>query len=306
MTTPTDERRITLSHARGAQSCLRWGPDDARTPLVHFAHANGFHAATYRQVLAPLAGEMRVIAPDLRGHGATAMPADPHTHHSWALYRDDLVALIEALDDRPACLAGHSMGATTSLLAAIARPDLVRGLVLCDPVIIPRRFFLATRLMRLVGLRPPMAPIARAALQRRNTFPDRETMIRKYSGRGAFRTWPEDFLADYVNEGVADLPDGTVKLACTPEWEAANFNAATGYDYWLLLKNVTCPVTVLRGAQHSTCPDRQAERLKRRIPQLTDQRIESTTHFLPMERPDSVRDAIRAMVHKVTSQNQQS
>ena len=46
---------------------------------------------------------------------------------------------------------------------------------------------------------------------------------------GAFKTWPETMLADYVAGGFVEQPEGKVELACAPVWEASNY-AAQAHD----------------------------------------------------------------------------
>src|SRR5215469_5712931 len=105
----------------GEMAVLDFG-DGGRPVDIVFLHANGFNAPTYRSVLAPLSACRRLIAPDLRGHGATTLAAEPRNRRSWSDLRDDVLALIEALDAPPVTLAGHSMGATLALMAAAVAP----------------------------------------------------------------------------------------------------------------------------------------------------------------------------------------
>jgi pimeloyl-ACP methyl ester carboxylesterase len=275
----------------GEMAALDFG-DAARPVDVVFAHANGFNAMTYRSILGPLSLSLRIIAMDQRGHGASRMPADPQGRRSWADLRDALVALIETLGDGPVILAGHSMGATACLLAAQERPERVRALVLFDPVVLPRWTsaimhrlpWLATRIYRRM-------PLTKGALRRRSIFDSFGAAFRAYRGRGAFRTWPEIMLADYVAGGFREREDGTVELSCAPAWEASNF-AAQGNDTWRALERAPAPIDIYQSAAQSACHIGAAASLKRRNPRLRVHAVPQTTHFLPMERPDLVRDAL--------------
>jgi pimeloyl-ACP methyl ester carboxylesterase len=75
-----------------------------------------------------------VVAPDLRGHGASAAPAgtDGYTLKAFA---SDVVALVDALgwSGAPIVLLGHSMGGMIAQLAALELgPSRLTGLVLMD------------------------------------------------------------------------------------------------------------------------------------------------------------------------------
>src|SRR5690606_18746403 len=71
----------------GDMSVLDFGDPKRPVDLV-FVHANGFNAMTYRTLLAPLSGPLRIWAPDLRGHGLTPLPANPDGRRGWADHRD--------------------------------------------------------------------------------------------------------------------------------------------------------------------------------------------------------------------------
>ena len=126
---------------------------------VHFAHATGFNAETYRELFAMLDPSIRLYAMDARGHGRSTAVADPKRLRSWRPYREDLEAFVETLR-QPLVLAGHSMGATVSLELAAARPNLVKGLVLIDPVIIAPLQIPTIAVARILGLAERGVPIA--------------------------------------------------------------------------------------------------------------------------------------------------
>jgi pimeloyl-ACP methyl ester carboxylesterase len=275
----------------GSFSALRWG-DGAGKPLLVFTHATGFNAGTYRTLLGPLAGQFRILAPDQRGHGLSTAPADPDRLRSWDTFRDDLVALLDLVGE-PAILSGHSMGGRVAMLAADRRPELVRGLVMVEPVLMHPRVSRALWTARRLGA-PPPNPLAQGAARRRAVFGTRQMMFDAYRGRGAFATWPDQVLRDYIDGGSRDLPNGEVELSCAPAWESATF-ASAGHAFWRALGRVRCPVHILYAEHESTLREEVPDLIRARQPDWTLDMIPGTTHFLPMERPELVQDAIRGI-----------
>lgn len=273
-------RDVALPTRGGSMAVLDFGPSDRPVDVV-FSHANGFNARTYRTILAPLASGLRILALDMRGHGATRLPADVETREDWRGFRDDLLALLAAETDGPVVLAGHSMGGAASLLAAAAAPERVKALILFDPVLVP-----AT---------PPVAtadnPLADGAQRRRATFPSKAAALEAYTGRGAFRSWSAAQLADYVAAGFRETDDGEVTLTCAPAWEASNFRTHT-YDPWAAFRATRCPVRILRAEIGSTArlDDHKAE--LEATGRIRIEVVPGASHFLPMERPDLVLAAL--------------
>lgn len=273
----------------------RWGPGemavldfgDPKRPVdLVFVHANGFNASTYRRLLQPLSGSLRIWAPDLRGHGQTRLPTRIEGRRGWRDHRDDLIALLAALDSPPVVLAGHSMGGTSSLLAAAETPERVSRLVLMDPVIWTRPAVFAFNLP-FAGLMSDRIPIVKGALRRRNRFDSRRQALDAYRGRGAFKGWPDMMLADYLAEGLVEDGDG-LHLTCTPRWEASNY-AAQAHDPWRAMRRLDRPVRILKAESGSTCavPARP-----RGLPHVRVETVPGATHFLPMLQPDVARDAL--------------
>ena len=73
----------------GELSVMDFGDEKRPVDLV-FVHANGFNAATYRSLLAPLSGSLRILAPDLHGHGRTRLP----TASAWAAARSTALSCV--------------------------------------------------------------------------------------------------------------------------------------------------------------------------------------------------------------------
>jgi pimeloyl-ACP methyl ester carboxylesterase len=277
-------RQVALPDRGGAMAVLDFGPDERPVDVV-FSHANGFNARTYRSILAPLADRLRILAVDLRGHGATTLPADPQAHGGWNAFRDDLLALLDLETAGPVVLAGHSMGGTTSLLAAAHAPQRARGLALFDPVIFAQGV-----------ARDTMGdnPLAEGAQRRRATFPSKAAAVEAYTGRGAFRTWRPEQLRDYVSGGFRDTAEGDVTLACAPAWEAANFRTH-GYDPWAAFRATRCPIRILRAEIGSTARLDEGQDELLATGRARIELVEGASHFLPMERPELVRETLLAM-----------
>jgi pimeloyl-ACP methyl ester carboxylesterase len=280
------ERMIPLPTRGGAMAALEFGPADRPVDII-FSHANGFNGRTYRTILQPLAA-LRILAIDLRGHGASTLPAVIERRQGWLEFRDDLLALLTALGQGPVVLAGHSMGGTTSLLAAAAQPARVRALALFDPVVMPSEVSQDADTVQ-------NSPLVAGALRRRAIYPSRQAAFEAYLGRGAFRSWSDVQLADYVAAGFAPAESGEVSLTCTPEWEASNFRTHN-YDAWAGFRDSRCPVRVLRAEQASTFRLEGHEADLENDGRITVETVPETTHFLPMERPDLVRETLLACV----------
>ncbi|MEV0245448.1 alpha/beta hydrolase [Nocardia sp. NPDC050712] len=107
----------------------RFGP--AAGPVVLALHGLTGHGQRWAALAAEHLTDVRIIAPDLRGHGrSTALPP-----WDFETVVADLVALLRAETTEPVLVVGHSFGAATALHLADRHPELVRGLVLLDPAI---------------------------------------------------------------------------------------------------------------------------------------------------------------------------
>ena len=253
-----------------------------------FLHANGFNAGTYLPMLTPLAERARLLVPDLRGHGATTLPADPRGRRGWSDMRDDVLRLLEARSLADVTLAGHSMGGTVSLLAAALAPERVRNLVLLDPVILSRTAAAAMR-MPVLGLLARRHPWVASTLKRRRSFYSMAEAVRAYGGRGAFKDWPFETLQAYVRHGFRVAKDGGVELRTAPEWEASSYGAQAN-DTWGSLRRVGRPTVILKAEKASTCAVTHTH--ARRLPGVSVETVAGGTHFFPLVQPAETRTAL--------------
>ncbi|AYF72553.1 alpha/beta hydrolase [Nocardia yunnanensis] len=107
----------------------RFGPSTG--PVVLALHGLTGHGARWRRLADDHLPDVRILAPDLRGHGRS--PGVPPWDFETLV--DDLVALLRAETSEPVVVLGHSFGGATAVHLAHRHPELVRALVLLDPAI---------------------------------------------------------------------------------------------------------------------------------------------------------------------------
>ena len=98
--------------------------------LIHGFASN--HTANWRSTgwIDTLTGDRRrVVAMDVRGHGASAKLYEPEAYRP-QLMAEDAANLLRHLGIPRADVMGYSMGARIATLLAIAHPELVRSLVI--------------------------------------------------------------------------------------------------------------------------------------------------------------------------------
>jgi len=282
-------RRVAFELPGGRMAGIAFGAEKP-TPDIVFLHATGFNARTYRTLLEPLGERFAVLALDARGHGLSMLPAKTFGYTSWRRHRDDLIAVLEHFT-APVTLAGHSMGATVSLLVAGKRTDLVAGLALIEPVILSAAGYASFQLPGAPLWRRWTMGLPRGALSRRARFESREAAVQAFTGRGVFKAFPPEAIADYVADGLVEDKRGGFKLACTPKYEAATY-CAQRHDPWEALRKVTDPLVLLRAERHSTISEAAAHRVAAIKPDSRIATVEGAGHMLPIERPDRARAAI--------------
>jgi pimeloyl-ACP methyl ester carboxylesterase len=242
----------------------RGSGEPIRTAL--FCHAAGFTGLVWRSSVKNLRTPLRAVTPDLRGHGSAPPLAGDA---GWDVFADDVLDAARALGPGPLIGVGHSLGATSLLLAEARAPGTFDLLICFEPI-------LATH-------HDPA--FAEAASRRRAVFPSRADALARWSTRPPLAHLAPDVLADYVESGLADEPDGRVRLRCAPEVEAHLFRTATSCPWRDALPLVACPTIFLRGAESvvvtaeslaAACAELPAGRL-REVPEMD--------HLGPLVRP---------------------
>src|SRR5215207_1959130 len=97
-------------------------------------HGHPFNRGMWAPQLDSLAGDFRVVAPDLPGYGASPQRGARITMRELA---DAVLELVDELGIARATVVGLSMGGLVAMELALARPDRVDGLVLAATTAAP-------------------------------------------------------------------------------------------------------------------------------------------------------------------------
>lgn len=113
---------------------LAWserGSSPGAMPTLVLCHGYTGSSHDFALVADALAADRRVVTLDHRGHGHSTKTGtlDGYTIEQLSA---DLTALLQAVGEGPVDLLGHSMGGRVVMGTALARPDLVRSLILMD------------------------------------------------------------------------------------------------------------------------------------------------------------------------------
>ncbi len=256
-------------------------------PLI-LLHATGFHAKMWLPLAPVLRRRFRVWAIDQRGHGRSGHQAGGD-YRDWSDFVADLFAVIDALgldDDEEGnglVAAGHSLGGGVLLLADQARPGCFRSLYCYEPIVVAPD--------QRERLRTDNGSLAVLARKRRPGFPDRASARANYAAKPPFSRFVPEAIDAYVDHGLVDQPDGSVRLACSPEEEASVYEGAMFHRAWEHLGDNRAPA-VLAGSTEPDGPAAYLDLVASAHPAATVERWPELDHFAPMEAPATIAGAI--------------
>lgn len=263
-------------------------------PVIHFAHANSFPAGTYRVFFDFLRTHYDVQALPLHGHN----PAYPVTD-GWPHLVQELIDALESRYQSPVILLGHSLGGMLSMMAAKARPDLVRCVVMLDSPLVGGWRATMLRLFKWIGLDKKFSP-ARFSEKRRNQWKDAEEAYKHFASKEMFAIWPPEVLRDYINAGIQPNQNGEgVTLRFTREVETAIYSTLPDGLGYLARKGLKVPIGFVGGTESVEC--RQAG-LKATHQLVGNNFVQILAgHLLPMEVPEQAAAATHAMIQSLIS-----
>ena len=274
----------------GAEVAYSSGGDGPPVLLLH-----GFPQtrALWSRIAPQLARNYRVIAPDLRGYGASAKP-EPVEAYTFREMGRDLLGLMSGLGHTRFHLIGHDRGARTAHRMALDAPGRIASLQLMD--IIPTHRLL-TDLQRDTAL----SYYHWFFLAQPAPFP--ETLIGAdpdYFFESCLLGWGSARIEDFDAEQLAAYREAwrdadTIRGMCNDYRAAALLDVAL--DDADLGRRITCPTHILWGAdgamgQQYDVPGTWADRCAA-PPKATPM---PGGHFFPDTAPDETAKALAAFL----------
>ena len=237
-------------------------------PNIVLLHGWCCNRRFWREQIAALEKDHRVLALDFRGHGDSEAPAGGYTI---ARLADDVSDAMAALGVSPATVVGHSMGGIVAQDLVLMHPDQVVGLVLVTTLAAdPERNLISRR-------------IARDA-----TCDGFETaLVRHFPGW--FTPDSDAELMGWTKAEVLRVP-AQIALALVADYQ--------DIDYRPRLNEVRVPTLVLSASADTSTPEARSEELATSIPDATLVTVPGSGHFVQLERPTEVNEALRSFLTK--------
>jgi len=217
-----------------------------------------------------LESRYRVVAPDTRGHGASANASRPFRP------ADDLAALLFHLGIGPAIVVGLSMGAGIAVDTALEYPHVVRALVVSGAGTSEPEF---TDPWTLKVLSDMASSIAAG---------DAGSLIATFA---LFAAGPRRTLGDLDPDVVRRIREMarrtlTKHTAGEPDW------LTPVRETWTRAAKINVPVLAINGDLDAADHIAMAERLARTVADGNVTTIEGTAHYPNMERPGAFNQAL--------------
>jgi pimeloyl-ACP methyl ester carboxylesterase len=220
---------------------------------------------------------LRVIRPDLRGHGRSSRPDyGYHVSH----HRADMTALLDHLEIDRATLVGFSFGGGVALEAAVTRAARVEALGLVAPVLPDRPFEPAF----MDSLREVARSVRADGVEAAMTGPWMNSPL---------------FAHSLAKPGVREAVGAIVSAFPGAEFLATRRDEID--REWTIpdrLGEIRCPTSVLVGECEMPGFRAYAEEIAGAVPSARFEAVSDSGHLLPLEAPDAVARMITDLVRR--------
>lgn len=248
----------------GDGATIAYHDEGAGAPLLLMHGFTGTARSHLGGLIDALRADHRVIAPDLRGYGASRPPARDFPPDFYARDADDMAALLDQLRPGPVVALGFSDGAESAILLAARRPELVRGVI-------------AWGIAGVIS--PQMAAAAQAWLP-----------VSSWEERRP--EWRAEIVATQGAEQLAPQVEG---------WAAAAqaLHSAGGNVCYEQAAAVRCPVLLLNGDGEVNNLEADFFRLAARLPDAQAEIVADSGHGIQDDQPALLLARIKAFLNEI-------
>jgi esterase len=244
-------------------AATEYGPtQEAGAPPLAILHGLFGSGRNWASIAQRLAAHRRVIAFDLRNHGASAWAGGMQ----YGEMAEDLLAALDERGCRRSALLGHSMGGKVAMMAALRDPDMVERLVVVDiaPVPYPPRHLAEVRAMRALDL---------TGIKRRAE-----------ADRILAATIPDAAERGFLLQNLV-FEDGRARWRLNLEAIEREMPVLAGFPAVADNAVYRSPVLFVGGANSDYLPPEQEPAIRRLFPNARIERIENAGHWVHAEQP---------------------
>lgn len=249
------------------------------TPLV-LLHGFPLDHSMWAHQVEHLAGEFRVIAPDLRGYGKSGLGmVDPVAGVSMDRYADDVDALLDALGvTEPIVIGGFSMGGYVLWRFLERHGRRVRAVVLCD---------------------------TRAGADTDDARETRHRMadhIDEWGAEKVAHMMTPKLFAERTQKERPEIVAETVRVISQQNpaaIAAAQRGMAARPDSTALLSQIIAPTQVIVGAEDAITTVAEMEFVAGQVHGACLRVIEGAGHMAPVEQPEAVTESLRGFLRQL-------
>lgn len=212
----------------------------------------------------------------------------------WPYLVSESIHFIERHYDGPVFGVGHSLGGFLMFYAALARPELFKGIIILDsPLFGPRRAF-GVWLAKKLGFIDRVTPGGNT-LKRRDNWASVE-MVRDYFARKPmFARFDPDCLSDYALHGTEPTPDGGRRLKFRPTIEHAIY-CALPHDFPRHRGRLTAPAMLLAGSGSDVLGESDLSYIRKHY--AIGVEFQDGSHLFPLERPLATAEHILQLIDR--------
>lgn len=262
-------------------------------PPIHFSHANGFPALTYTYLF-----ELLRPYPIKYINAIGLQESDKHYQYQptlhWDSLRDELISFLQNNYSEPIIGIGHSLGGVVTFMAAVARPDLFRKIILLDPPMFSPKKRVLMAIAYHLGITQYFEPASKA-IKRRTHFDSLEEAALYFGQKPLFKNFHPKTFAAYIAHALSPTPhpNGNYTLSIPAALEYRIFSTT---PYRLPAQKPNVKTYFLYADKSNVLDKNDIAWLKTRYNFDKIMPIEGG-HLFPLEQPQYTAELIKQLIH---------